>query len=50
MLEPDAGPTRTSGSQRGAGQQRPAPTRQLDVIEYLQEGDRVLKERLGGRH
>ena len=23
---------------------------QLDVIEYLQEGDRVLKERLGGRH
>ena len=27
MLEPDAGPTRTSGSQRGAGQQWPAPTR-----------------------
>jgi hypothetical protein len=28
MLEPDAGPTRKSGSQRGAGRQRPAPTRQ----------------------
>ena len=28
MLEPDAGPTCMSGSQRGAGQQWPAPTRQ----------------------
>ena len=28
MLEPDAGPTRMSGSQRGAGRQPPAPTRQ----------------------
>src|ERR1700716_4576429 len=24
--------------------------RQLDMIEYLQEENRVLKERLGGRH
>jgi hypothetical protein len=30
MLEPDAGPTRKSGSQRGAGRQRPAPTRQWE--------------------
>jgi Transposase IS66 family len=30
MLEPDAGPTRTSGSERGAGQQWLAPTRLRD--------------------
>jgi hypothetical protein len=28
MLDPDAGPTCMSGSKRGAGWQRPAPTRQ----------------------
>jgi len=40
MLEPDAGPTRTSGSQRGAGQQWLAPTR--PDPQFLREYPRVL--------
>jgi hypothetical protein len=41
MLEPDAGPTRMSGSQRGVGQQWPAPTRLSTATRSRQLADRT---------
>jgi hypothetical protein len=46
MLEPDAGPTRMSGSQRGAGQRWLAPTRQSGCkVEdcLLEEAERLKR-------
>ena len=45
MLEPDAGPTRTSGSLKGAGQKWLAPTRPMRLLyhEIAQSRSRAIE-------
>lgn len=47
MLEPDAGPTWISGSQRGVGHQWPAPTRLISLSANAPEAIEVTMNSLG---
>src|SRR6266702_8134293 len=47
MLEPDAGPTRMSGSKRGVGQQWPTPTRLISLSQNAPEAFEATMNSLG---